>query len=157
MNILSSLTGFFSQRKGYIYAAIAAITFGMNPLFAKPLYGLGFNADSVLLIRYLPAAVFVFFLLKFEKVSLKLTRLEFFHALICGMLFSMCSLFLFISYEMMDAGIASTLFFVYPVVTTLIMTLCFHEKLSKLIISCILLSLAGIALLCRTADGGFLT
>ena len=69
MNILSSLTGFFSQRKGYIYAAIAAITFGMNPLFAKPLYGLGFNADSVLLIRYLPAAVFVFFLLKFEKVN----------------------------------------------------------------------------------------
>ena len=64
MNILSGFLHFFSQRRGFLYAAIAAITYGMNPLFAKPVYGLGFDADSVLLVRYFPSAVFVFLLLK---------------------------------------------------------------------------------------------
>ena len=34
--------------KGFTYGAIAAASYGMNPLFALPLYGAGMNADSVL-------------------------------------------------------------------------------------------------------------
>lgn len=36
------------KAKGYIYGAIAAATYGMNPLFALPLYENGMNANSVL-------------------------------------------------------------------------------------------------------------
>lgn len=34
--------------KGYILGAIAAATYGMNPLFALPLYKAGMDPDSVL-------------------------------------------------------------------------------------------------------------
>lgn len=34
--------------KGYLYGAVAAATYGMNPLFALPLYEGGMNPDSVL-------------------------------------------------------------------------------------------------------------
>ena len=41
-----------SQFKGYIIGVLAAALYGMNPLFALPLYSEGMNTDSVLLIRY---------------------------------------------------------------------------------------------------------
>lgn len=36
------------KAKGYILGAIAAASYGMNPLFALPLYKNGMNPDSVL-------------------------------------------------------------------------------------------------------------
>lgn len=41
--------------KGYVLGAIAAATYGMNPLFALSLYKAGLNSDSVLFFRYLLA------------------------------------------------------------------------------------------------------
>ncbi len=37
--------------KGYILGAIAAISYGTNPLFAVPLYDMGMQAPSVLFYR----------------------------------------------------------------------------------------------------------
>ena len=34
--------------KGYLLGTVAAATYGMNPLFALPLYAEGMDADSVL-------------------------------------------------------------------------------------------------------------
>ncbi len=42
-----------AKAKGYVLGAIAAATYGMNPLFALPLYKAGMNPDSVLFFRYL--------------------------------------------------------------------------------------------------------
>jgi drug/metabolite transporter (DMT)-like permease len=53
----------------------------------------------------------------------------------------------------MDAGIASTILFVYPVMVALIMFLFFHEKVSLLTVFCILLALSGIGLLYK-GEGG---
>ena len=41
------------QAKGYLLGAIAAASYGMNPLFALPLYEAGMTPDSVLFWRYL--------------------------------------------------------------------------------------------------------
>jgi len=38
--------------KGYIYAALAAASYGTNPIFALPLYHEGMTVSSVLLLRY---------------------------------------------------------------------------------------------------------
>ena len=38
--------------KGFVVGAVAAATYGMNPLFALPLYKEGLSADSVLFYRY---------------------------------------------------------------------------------------------------------
>lgn len=38
--------------KGFTYGALAAASYGLNPLFALPLYGAGMKVDSVLFYRY---------------------------------------------------------------------------------------------------------
>ena len=42
-----------AKAKGYILGSIAAASYGMNPLFAIPLYKAGMDPDSVLFFRYL--------------------------------------------------------------------------------------------------------
>ena len=51
------------------------------------------------------------------------------------------------SYNYMDAGIASTILFVYPVMVAVIMGAFFKEKISAITVFSILLALSGIALL----------
>ncbi len=41
------------KAKGYLLGAVAAASYGMNPLFALPLYEAGMDTDSVLFFRYL--------------------------------------------------------------------------------------------------------
>ena len=38
--------------KGFVYGAVAAASYGLNPLFTLPLYADGVSADSVLFYRY---------------------------------------------------------------------------------------------------------
>ena len=70
-----------------------------------------------------------------------------------GLLFSASSLLLFMSYKHMDAGIASTILFVYPLMVAVIMFLFFREKISLLTVFCILMALSGIGMLYK-GDGG---
>ena len=53
----------------------------------------------------------------------------------------------------MEAGIASTLLFIYPILVALIMSFVFKEKLTIQTVLCILLALAGIGLLYQGSDG----
>lgn len=141
------------KAKGYLLGAIAAATYGMNPLFALPLYKSGMNPDSVLFFRYLFAIPLLGIMLKVRGRSFKLQRKEVFPLVIMGLLVALSSLTLFQSYNYMDAGIASTLLFVYPIMVALIMALVFKEKVAIQTVVCILLALGGIGLLYKSDDG----
>ena len=136
--------------KGFVVGAVAAATYGMNPLFALPLYKEGLSADSVLFYRYSMAVAMLGVIMKFTKQSFALKRRELLPLVIGGLLFSGSSLFLF----HMDAGIASTILFVYPVMVAVIMALFFHEKITPVTVFSIVLALSGIALLYKGGDGG---
>ena len=99
---------------GYLLAIIAATTYGMNPLFALPLYKAGMDSDSVLFLRYLLAIPILGIMLKARGRSFRLKRGEVLPLAGMGLLVAMSSLMLFQSYHYMEAGIASTLLFVYP-------------------------------------------
>ncbi len=88
-----------------------------------------------------------------RRQSFALARRDILPLVVLGLLFSFSSLLLFQSYKYMDAGIASTILFLYPVVVAVIMTVGFHEKASLATVLSILLSSVGILLLCRSADG----
>ncbi len=139
--------------KGYILGALAAATYGMNPLFALPLYKAGMDPDSVLFFRYLFAIPVLGIMLKARGRNFKLQRKEVFPLMIMGLLVSLSSLTLFLSYNYMEAGIASTLLFVYPIIVALIMAVVFKEKLTLQTVLCILLALGGIGLLYKGSDG----
>lgn len=136
-----------NKTKGFIYGAIAAASYGMNPLFTLPLYGAGMSVDTVLFYRYLLAAIVLGILMKVQRQSFALQKKDILPLVIMGLLFSFSSLLLFMSYNYMDAGIASTILFVYPVMVAIIMGAFFKEKISAITIFSILLALSGIALL----------
>lgn len=54
----------------------------------------------------------------------------------------------------MPSGIATTLHFTYPIITTLVMMIFFREKSSKWRISAILLAIAGVYALSHTEPSG---
>lgn len=143
--------------KGYALGAIAAATYGMNPLFALPLYEAGMDPDSVLFFRYLFAIPILGVMLKARGRDFKLKRNQILPLILIGLLVAVSSLTLFQSYHYMDAGIASTLLFVYPILVALIMAIGFKEKMTIPMVMCIVMALGGIGLLYKGEEGSTLS
>ena len=142
-----------AKSRGYVLGAVAAASYGLNPLFTLPLYKAGVGVDSVLFYRYLLAVVMLGALMLARRQSFALRRRDIAPLAVLGLLFSFSSLFLFESYNHMDAGIASTILFLYPVLVAVIMAVGFHEKVSKATMFSILLAFSGIAMLYQGSDG----
>lgn len=139
--------------KGFLYGAAAAASYGLNPLFTLPLYGKGIGVDSVLFYRYFFALVMMGVMMKVQHIPFSLRKVELLPLFAMGLFFSFSSLTLFMSYNYMDAGIASTILFVYPVLVAVLMALFFKEKVSLITTASILLAVTGISLLYR-GEGG---
>mgnify|MGYP002088486414 CR=1 FL=1 len=145
------------RSRGYVLGAIAAASYGLNPLFALPLYGVGMSPDSVLFYRYVLAVVMLGALMLFRRQSFALTRHDILPLAVMGVLFALSSLLLFQSYNLMDAGIASTILFVYPVMVAVIMAVGFHERVTAATVFSIALACGGIGLLYKGGDGATLS
>ncbi|MCM1518097.1 MAG: DMT family transporter [Pseudoflavonifractor sp.] len=141
------------QIRGYILGILAAAAYGTNPLFALPLYARGMSVDSVLFYRYAIATVLMSVLMLAKGESFKVRRSELPALLIAGILFALSSLLLFVSYNYMDVGIASTILFVYPVFVAILMSAMFHEQISPVTVLAIALALMGIVLLSHSGGG----
>lgn len=139
--------------KGYMLGVIGSACYGLNPLFALPLYQKGLTPDSVLFYRYFFAILFLAILMKYHGQSFTLKRNEILPLAIMGILFSISSLTLFMSYNYMDAGIASTILFLYPIMVAVISAVVFREKLSLMTIIAIALAFWGISLLNENGSG----
>lgn len=142
-----------NKTKGFILGAIAAASYGMNPLFTLPLYSAGMSVDTVLFYRYSLAVIVFGIMMKFQKQSFAIKRVDVLPLCIMGLLFAFSSLFLFMSYNYMDAGIASTILFVYPVLVAIIMAVVFKEKVSPITMFSIALAFVGISMLCKSPGG----
>lgn len=145
------------RRIGLTYGAFASASYGTNPLFALPLYAAGIGVNSVLFYRYALALAIYFFWLKFIKqISLKITLKESIILLILGLFFSLSSYTLFDAFKYIEAGIACTILFIYPVLVAVIMAIFFKEKITKTVITSIALITVGISLLYHGKEGATL-
>jgi len=143
--------------KGVSCGVLAAVCYGTNPLGALPLYEEGVNTSSVLFYRFSLAVVMLGAMLLVEHKSLALNRHEFKVLSLLGILFALSSITYYQSFHFMDAGIASTVLFVYPVMVAVIMASCFHEKVTLSTVLAIVFSLGGIGLLYQGDMGSSLS
>lgn len=132
---------------GMLCGILAAVCYGTNPLGALKLYEQGMQTGSVLFYRFGLAWVIIALVMLFRKESLRVSLKEFRALTGLGLLFITSSLTLYLSFHLMDAGVASTILFTYPVMTAVIMALFFHERVGWVTISAIVLSFVGVALL----------
>ena len=141
------------KHKGIICGILAAVCYGTNPFGSLPLYEEGVNTSSVLFYRFSMAVLMLAVMLLVERKSFRISGRELKTLGSLGLLFAASSITYYQSFRFMDAGIASTILFVYPVMVAVIMATCFREKVTAATVMAIILALVGIGLLYR-GDAG---
>jgi drug/metabolite transporter (DMT)-like permease len=144
-----------SSFRGYALGCIASCAYGLNPLFAKPLYALGLDVSSVLFYRYTLASIILAIIIAIRHDSFKIPRKSLIPMISCGILFAASSITLFASYQYMDVGIASTILYITPVFVAIFMAIFYHEPLTITNVITILVALIGIAMLSINGDASF--
>ena len=138
--------------KGYICGVISGATYGMIPLFSVPVLNEGVGFDSLLFYRYLMAAAVMALIQLARRRSLAISLKDVPLVLLLGVLFAFSSVFMFMAFDYMPTGLVSTMYFVYPVITALIMTLLYGERMSWGRAISLVLALVGIGML-YVSDG----
>lgn len=129
---------------GFLYGLLSSASFGLIPLFAIPAMQNGMQFDSILLYRFIFACIALGCILLLDRQSFRISRKDILPLLLLTLLYLMSAVFLFWGYKLMASGVATTIHFMYPVLTTLIMMLFFKEKKSIWRIGAILLAVTGV-------------
>lgn len=145
------------KHKGIICGILAAVCYGTNPFGALPLYEEGVNTSSVLFYRFSMAVLMLAVMLLIERKSFRVNGSDLKTLGSLGLLFAASSITYYQSFRFMDAGIASTILFVYPVMVAVIMALFFKERVTGMTVVAIVLSLIGIVLLYKGGAGASLS
>ena len=145
------------KHKGIICGILAAVCYGTNPFGALPLYEEGVNTASVLFYRFSMAVLMLAVMLIVEHKSFSVKKGELKTLASLGALFAVSSITYYQSFRFLDAGIASTILFVDPVMVAVIMAAFFKESITLSTVSAIILALLGIGLLYRGGEGATLS
>lgn len=133
--------------KGYLLALVSAVSYGLIPLFILPVKELNFPLNTTLFYRFFISALFLLAFLIYKKESLRVNKIEFLILLVLGLLYGLSSDFLFLGYELLTPGIASTVLFVYPIFVALLLALFFNEKITRFTFFSLLITFSGVLVL----------
>lgn len=137
--------------KGIIAGLVAAVCYGLIPLFTIPVKsGEAINHlsdHSILFYRFSSAAVIIGMLMLFTRRSFRITRGELVTLTYLAFLSDGSALFLIDGYNYLSTGVATTIHFMYPVMTTLLMMAFYHEARRLSTILAVLLAVTGVGVL----------
>lgn len=137
---------------GLVCGVVAGISYGTNPLFAKPLLQSGVPVLVMLLFRYGISAALLGLWMALSKEKFSVGKREIGLLMLLGVLFGGSSLFLFASYAFIPSGLATTLVYLYPVFVALIMVLLHFYPSWQTWLS-IVATFGGIILLSSSSQG----
>lgn len=141
--------------KGIIFTIISAFVFGFTPILAKFTYDGGNNAVTLTFLRALLGIPFLYFGMKKNKTTMKITKREFFHFIGLSFLgIGITTTALYASYSYISVGMATTLHFIYPCVVYFICILFFREKITLKKMLALVFSMIGIVMLVDEIRGG---
>ena len=137
----------FKKLKGYLSAFLSAVSYGMIPLYMIPIKESNFSLDASLLYRFAIGAVCILGYLIYKKENLKISLREFIVFIFLGLFYALSSEFLFMAYDYLTPGIASTIFFTYPIIIAIILVAFFSEKITIPTIISLFIVFAGVFIL----------
>ena len=137
--------------KGTIAGLVAAICYALIPLFTIPLK----NAEaahqlsdcSIMFYRFALATVIIAVLMLITRRSFKITRGELVTLTYLAFLSDGSALFLIDGYNYLSSGVATTIHFMYPVVTTIMMMVFYNEARKVSTLLAVLLAVVGVGVL----------
>ena len=134
--------------KGYLCAFISAFTYGLIPLFMIPIKKTeSFSVGATLFYRFLIASGAILLFLCYQKQRLRISLREGLIMSILGLLYALSAEFLFLAYDYLSPGIASTIFFCYPIIVALVLVLFYKEKITLPTVLSLLLVVVGVGVL----------
>lgn len=139
--------------KGYILAAVSAISYGMIPYFVIPVKRSELSLNTALFYRFSIAALCLAAIMIFKKISFKAKSRDIVVFLLLGLFYGGGSDLLFVGYDYLTPGIASTAFFIYPVFVAIIMSVFFKEKIKRLTVISLIVVLVGVYVLSAAGEG----
>ncbi|MDR6370218.1 drug/metabolite transporter (DMT)-like permease [Chryseobacterium bernardetii] len=139
--------------RGYTLGILSAVSYGLIPIFILPVKQAHFSMDITLFYRFFFSALMVGGYLLYSRESFKINKKETLILAILGICYALSSEFLFLGYDFLTPGIASTVLFIYPIIVALIMLFFYKEKLTKLSGASLLLAFAGVIVLCLKGNG----
>ena len=132
--------------KGILFTILSAVIFGFTPALASITYGLGNNSLSMTFYRNFFAIPFLFLMLKYKKIPLKINLKEIKDIFILSLIgVVLTTALLYSSYSYIGIGVATTLHFLYPMFVALACMFIFKEQLDRGTIISLILALVGVA------------
>jgi predicted cytidylate kinase len=139
---------------GIIFTVVSSAAFGVMPIFVKMAYSGGTNVLTVVFLRFFLASVIILPYILFTKKKLRISREGIIHIICLAIIgYSASAYTLFISYNYITVGLATTLHFIYPVTVTVFAVILYKEKLYFGKILALGLSLLGIYMLVGNSGG----
>lgn len=139
----SSMDNQRSKNKGIFLVAVSAVAFGLLPIFTKIAYAAGAGTYTLLFLRYLVAASFMFLLVRVKELPLPPGR-DIAAYLLLGMIgnagMSFCY---FTALRYTSSGVAALLLYTYPAMVMAGSAILFKEKVTGSKILALFLALAG--------------
>ena len=115
--------------KGQLYIITSAILFGTMPFLTKMAYKSGSNAYSVVFWRFLFASLFMAIILKgFYGRNLLIGKEKLIQIFGLSVLYAVTPILLYISYNYIDSGLATSLHFTYPISVMILMAILFKGE-----------------------------
>jgi len=138
---------------GMMYSLGSSAAFGLMPVFAKWAYSYTISSITLVALRFIFAWIIILPMLIYKKEKILLNKKQFIHVFfIGGVVYTFTTLTLFLSYNYISSGIATTIHFVYPIIVTLIAIIFFKEKIIKEKLYALAASTLGIFLLIYNGD-----
>ncbi|MDF2546772.1 MAG: EamA/RhaT family transporter [Anaerosolibacter sp.] len=137
-----------SKKAGVLAVLISAVVFGLMPIIVKSILEEGGNSISTSFYRFTLALPLLYIHLKYiRKEDMGLTRDELLKLLVISIFgYGLTVLLLFMSYEYIPSGMATTLHFGYPVFVILGCSILFKDKLTRSQLISIIVCMIGLVL-----------
>ena len=136
------------MKKGVLAVVAASFLYGIMPIFTKRVLMEGMTSGSIVFYRLFFSAVVSFIILKATGADISVSREQFAHLSIFGIIgFGATMALLTVAYSLIPTGLATMLHFTYPLFVTIVMAVAFREKLSIFKVLSCLCALGGLALM----------
>lgn len=142
---------------GFIVGLIAAVCYGFIPFFTLPIKqgeATDYLSDpTILFYRFGFASLMLALVMLARRKSFKVTRGELVTLIYLSFISDGSALFLIDGYNYMSSGVATTLHFMYPVVTALIMMIFYNEARRVSTLLAVAMAVGGVAVLSWSTEG----
>ena len=131
--------------KGKFCLIISAVLYGVSPILAAVAYRGGINGITLTFLRSSVSVPLLLAIILADKRPLRLPKRALGSVAALGVFGgALPILLLYLSYNFISTGLATTLHFIYPIVTVVASAVTYHERMPRIMLSAVVLVTVGI-------------